>query len=90
MLEHRAKSSFRRTTSTSTLIEAYAEGKSVPNVEGKLGEKLAYEPSSKLALSNRVQPLPTGAGAGSDPDSVTVLKPGLSGDSREVIECDPL
>ena len=75
---------------TPSLVEETAQGKLSNSPEGKLGEKLAYEPSSKLALSNRVQPLPTGDGAGSDPDSVTALKTGLPRDSREVTESDHL
>ncbi len=56
-----------------TLVEETALCKLSNSPEGKLGEKLAYEPSCKLALSNKVQPLPTCDSAGGDPDSVTVL-----------------
>ena len=59
---------------TPSLVEETAPGKLSNSLEGKLADKLAYEPSSKLAPSNRVQPLPTCDGAGGGPDSVTVLE----------------
>ena len=75
---------------TPSLVEETAQGKLSNSLEGKLGNKLAYEPSSMLAPSNRVQPVSTGDSAGADPDSVAVLKPGLSSDMREVTESDHL
>jgi hypothetical protein len=61
-------------TPSPSLVEETAPGKLSNSLEGKLADKLAYEPSSKLAPSNRVQPLPSGDSAGSDPDSVAVLE----------------
>ena len=75
---------------TPSLVEDTAQGKLSNSLEGKLGDKLAYEPSCNLALSNGVQPLPTCDSAGSDPDSVTALKTGLPRDSRELTESDHL
>ena len=60
---------------TPSLVEETAQGTLSNSLEGKLGDKLAYEPSCKIVPSNRVQPLPTGdsALAASDPDTVAVL-----------------
>jgi hypothetical protein len=84
------RSAFVAFLGTPSLVEETAQGKLSNSLEGKLTDKLAYEPSSKLAPSNRVQPLPSGDSAGSDPDSVTALKTGLPRDYREVTESDHL